>query len=195
MAKSKMLKKMLMSMGVTFFLIYLVSFSLTSVANDDNGDENGDDDDDRGKNIAYVSIGFFVATAVTNSIYMTNKYARRFLGDEGKSKETKDKISQIYRKIRKPLNYIHYVVGFAALTTLLIHGIKFSNKDEKLVAIGWVTTVVYIFYVLSGLVIWLRIKPIWNSKKTIRVLNKIHKSLILFIGIIVLHIIHVIMAD
>ena len=196
MLKLESQRKLYATIGLVFFLICIISFSNPSLADDDNGEEeNNGDDDDFAKDIAYVSISLFVASAVTISIYMTNKYSRRFLGDEGKAKETKDKISQVYRKIRKPLNYIHYVVGFAALTTLLIHGIRFSDKDEKLVAIGWVTTVIYIFYVLSGLIIWLKIKPFWRSKKTIRILGKIHRSLIFFIGIVVLHLIHVIMAD
>jgi len=191
MANLKTKKRILISTGIVFILVISFGFSFTTTADDD---DKGDDDD-FAKDLAYVSIGLFVATAVTISVYMTNKYSRRFLGDEGKSKETKDKISQIFRKIRKPLNYIHYIVGFAALTTLLIHGIRLSNKDEKLVAIGWITTAVYIFYVLSGLVIWLKIKPFWNSKKTVRILNKIHRSLILFVGIVILHLIHVVMAD
>ena len=196
MANLKIKKRILISIGIAFILVVSVGFSFTSSADDDDkGDDDKGDDDDFAKDLAYVSIGLFVATAVTISVYMTNKYSRRFLGDEGKSKETKDKISQIFRKIRKPLNYIHYIVGFAALTTLLIHGIRFSNKDEKLVAIGWITTAVYIFYVLSGLVIWLKIKPFWNSKKTVRILNKIHRSLILFVGIVILHLIHVVIAD
>ena len=191
MASLKSKKRILISTGIAFILVISIGFSFNSSADDDN---NGDDDDFV-KDLAYVSIGLFVATAVTISVYMTNKYSRRFLGDEGKPKEVKEGIGQIYRKIRKPLNYIHYFVGFAALTTLLIHGIRFSNKDEKLVAIGWVTTAVYIFYILSGLVIWLKIRPIWNSKITIRIINKIHRSFILFIGIVVLHLIHVVMAD
>lgn len=195
MAYLKLKKKVLYSVISFLIFVYLIGFSSIILANDDNGEEDENGDDDYAKDIAYVSIGMFVATAVTISIYMTNKYSRKFLGEEGRAKETKDWISQVFRKIRKPLNYIHYFVGFAALITLLIHGIKLSERGEMLVAIGWITTVAYIFYVLSGLVIGLKIKPIWNSKKTMRILNKLHRSLIFFIGIVVLHLIHVIIAD
>ena len=191
--KSK--KKLQVATGVVFIIIFIFCFSSITLADDDNGEEDENRDDDFAKDIAYVSVGLFVATAVTILIYMTNKYSRRFLGEEGRAKETKDWISQAFRKIRKPLNYSHYFVGFAALTTLLIHGIRLSERGEKLVAIGWITTVVYIFYVLSGLVIWLKIKPFWNSKKMIRILNKLHRSLIFFVIIVILHLIHVIMAN
>ncbi|MHA2309492.1 MAG: hypothetical protein ACXABJ_09465, partial [Candidatus Heimdallarchaeaceae archaeon] len=75
------------------------------------------------------------------------------------------------------------------------HGIYLSTKDETLVAIGWVTAAFYIFYVLSGIIIWLKIKPFWNFKKAMKIMNKIHRSVILFSSIVIIHIIHVILAD
>jgi hypothetical protein len=198
MAKASSIRKTLL--GALFILILVISISQiqSTYAQEDEEDEEDeeDDDEDFAKDLGYVSIGLFVVSGITIIIYFTNKYSRRLLkGEEAKTQETRDWISKNFRKIRKPLNYIHYLVGFGALTVLLIHGIYLSAKDEALVVIGWITTAFYSFYVLSGLIIWLKIKPFWNFKKAMKIMNKIHRSFILFIGIVVIHIIHVIMAD
>ncbi len=180
----------------------IISFSLcltTDAKNpedpEDPKDPSDDDGEDFAKDLAYVSIGLFATSAVTISIYFTNKYSRKLLKGEGKPQEVKKRITKTFLKIRKPLSYIHYIVGFGALTVLFIHGIYLSTKDETLVAIGWVTASIYIYYVVSGMIIWLKIKPIWNYKKAIRIMNKIHRSFILFASIVIIHIIHVILAD
>jgi len=180
-------KRIILISSIIFVFIISFSICLTTYA---KPDDKGDDDEDFAKDLAYVSVGLFAATGVTIIIYQSYKYSRKLLKDEGKSKELKDNIRNFYLKIRKPLNYIHYLVGFGALTVLLIHGIVLSNKDETMVIIGWITAAVYIFYIISGTIIWLKIKLFWNSKKFIRILNKIHRSMILIIGIVVIHIVH-----
>ncbi len=193
MAKTASIKKILI--GTVLILILIISFSQIQFTYAQE-DEEDDDDEDFTKDIAYVSIGLFVVSGLTIIIYFTNKYSRRlFKGEEVKAHEKRDWISRTYRKIRKPLNWIHYFAGFGALTVLFIHGIYLSGKDETLVAIGWVTAAFYIFYVLSGLIIWMKIKPFWNYKKVIKILNKIHQSFILFSGIVIIHIVHVLLAD
>jgi hypothetical protein len=190
------IKKLILTSVIILFVFISVSQIQTSIANGDNGeDEEDDEDEDFTKDFAYASIGLFVVSGITIIIYFTNRFSRKLLKREGKPQETKEWISSTFRKIRKSLNYIHYLVGFGALTVLFIHGIYLSGKDESLVAIGWVTAAFYIFYVISGLVIWLKIKPFWNFKNAMKILNKIHRSVLLFSVIILIHIIHVIIAD
>ena len=188
------LRKMLF--GSILILVLIASFSQIqfTFAQEDEEEEE-DEDGDFAKDIAFASIGLFVASGITIIIYFTNKYSKKLLRGEGKPQETREWISKSYRKIRKPLNYLHYLVGFGALTVLFIHGIYLSNKDETLVAIGWVTAAFYIFYVISGVIIWSKIKPFWNYTKAMKILNKIHRSIILFISIVIIHIVHVLLAD
>ncbi len=117
------------------------------------------------------------------------------MGNEGKAGKTKKTISSIYRKIRKPLKYIHYGSEAIAFVLLLIHGIGMTKSDDIGIIIGWVTASVYISYALTGLIIWFRLKPVWSSKSAKKVLNRYHRSLILLLVVVVIHIIHIVLVD
>ena len=179
---------------ITIFLLVFItvsSFYVTQVYADDDDE----DDDDFGKDLGNVAIGLFAFSTVNIIALYIFRISRKLLGEDEKNLERKKKITNIYQKIRKPLKYIHYVSGLAAVTVLLIHGINLSSSDDFGIIIGWVTAGVYLLYVLTGLLIWLKVKPFWSSNKAKKILNKFHRSLILFLGVIIVHIVHVVVVD
>ena len=173
------------------FILFFTSILLVNA----NGEEEDEDGDDFAKDLGIVAIALFVASVVNVGILYLYKLSRKFITEESSAYGINEATRNFYLKTRKPLNFIHYFIGLAAVTVLFIHGIKLTQKDDETVILGWITAGVYIFYILTGLILKLKIKPIWNSKKIVRILSKIHRSMILFIGIILTHIVHVLIAD
>ncbi len=197
MIRSKRIqKKKLLLFTSIFSIIVFSSLFLTQVyADDDDEPEGEDDDDDFGKDLGPVAIGFF-AFGILNIIALyIFRISRKLLGDEGKAGKTKKTITSTYQKIRKPLKYIHYASESIAFVLLLIHGIGMTKSDDIGIILGWLTAVVYLSYALTGFIIWFRFKPVWSSKTAKKVLNRFHRSLILLLAVIVIHIIHIVAVD
>jgi len=174
---------------ISFILISVLLVSSLAIADED------EDNDDFAKNLGYIAIGLFVISVINIGILYVYRFSRKFFKEVSELNGIKETTRNFYLKTRKPLNYVHYFVGLAAVSVLIIHGINLTLKNSETVIIGWIAAGVYIFYILTGLIIKLKIKPIWKSKKTIRILNKIHQSIILFISIIIIHIVHVLIVD
>lgn len=192
MMKHKLIhnKKLLLLTSI-FILIIFSSLFLTQV----HADDDEEDDDDFGKDLGPIAIGFFAFGTLNIIALYIFKGSRKLLGDEGKAGNTKKKISSIYQKIRKPLKYIHYASEGTAFVLFLIHGISLTRSDDIGIIIGWLTASVYITYALTGLIIWFRIKPVWSSKSAKKVLNRYHRSLIVLLLVVVIHIIHIVLVD
>ncbi|MGC9781601.1 MAG: hypothetical protein HZR80_20345 [Candidatus Heimdallarchaeota archaeon] len=69
------------------------------------------------------------------------------------------------------------------------------TKDDAEAVIGWVTAGAYIFYIVTGIILWFKIKPIWVRKKLRKTILYIHRSLLIFVIIIAIHITHLAIAD
>ena len=177
-------------------IIILSSLIVTQVyADDDDEPKEEDDDDDFGKDLGPIAIGFFAFGTLNILALYIFRFSRKLLGDEGKAGKTKKTITSIYKKIRKPLKYIHYVSEAIAFVLLLIHGISMTKSDDIGIILGWLTAIVYLSYALTGFIIWFRFKPVWSSKTAKKVLNRFHRSLILLLVVIVVHIIHIVAVD
>jgi len=185
--------RLLFILMVLFITILIVQTSIIQVRADD---ENEDDDDSKGisNSLAWASVGLFVISSIYILLYQTFRITRNF-SDEGNFSNLKNNYRIFFLKIRKPFLYIHYIAGFLALVTLLIHGILLTKGDEEPVAIGWATGAIYIFYILTGLILWLKVKPFWKWNKMRKSLMYIHRSLILFAIVIIIHIVHVAITD
>lgn len=177
-------------------LISIIFFSIhgTNVIADD--DENDDDDDfeDISSNLGWASIGLFALSSIYILFYQLFRFTRNF-SKEDDSSNLSSNYRAVFLKIRKPLLYIHYFAGFLALILLLIHGIFLSGEDGGAVVLGWVTGAFYIFYIITGIILWLKVKPFWNIKKIRKGLTFIHRSMILFLLVIIIHIVHLFISD
>ena len=182
-------KKKIFLASFIFILIFTIN---PLVIADEEAEEDGAD---FAKDLGIVAIALFIISVINVGILYLYRLSRKFITEKSSVSGIKETTRDFYLKTRKPLNFIHYFIGLAAVTVLVIHGIKLTQKDDETVILGWITAGVYIFYILTGLILKLKIKPIWNSKKIVRILNKIHRSMIFFFGIIITHIVHVLIAD
>ncbi|NHJ46568.1 MAG: hypothetical protein FK733_02155 [Asgard group archaeon] len=187
-------KKQLAFIALILALAILLISTVNIYADDDEDEEDDDDDlEDLSSDLGWASVGLFVVSTIYILFYQFFKLTRR-ISDEGKLANFKTGYGNFFRKIRKPLLYIHYISGLLALGVLLVHGILLTNDDSEAV-IGWVTAGVYIFYILTGIVLWFKIIPPKKTPKLRKVVLFIHRSLILFVLIVVIHIIHLTIAD
>ncbi|NHJ86968.1 MAG: hypothetical protein FK734_16010 [Asgard group archaeon] len=180
-----------------FFLILLLGLMLvqlitTNTIADDNDSED-DDDEDLSQSLGWASIGLFVVSSIYIVFYQTFKLTRK-INSEGRATGFKEFIANTFRKVRKPLLYIHYFSGLAALGVLLAHGILLTNDDSEAI-IGWVSAGIYIFYILTGILLWFKIISPKRNLKLRKVVLYLHRSLLLFAAIIIIHIIHVAISD
>jgi hypothetical protein len=191
---SSRLIRQLAIFGLVLVLVILLVSSTSIVADDDDDDDEDDDElEDISKSLGWASVGLFAVSIIYIVLYQTFKLTRR-ISDESRLINFKTNYGTFFRKIRKPFLYIHYISGLLALGVLLVHGIILTKDDTEAV-IGWVTAGVYIFYILTGLVLWFKIIPPKRKPKFWKAVLYIHRSLLLFVIIIVIHIIHLAIAD
>ena len=180
---------------LSLLLIFIFSATLSYADDDDDDDDNGWLGGDEAKDIGYVSMGLFAAGMLNVIVLYVFKFTRKFLDDEGRRGKVKESTKKFYIKTRKPLNWFHYLATTAATTIVILHGIRFINKEEEVGIFGWIATGLFLLYIVTGIIIKLKIKPIQQSKIARRVLNIIHRNLVIFLAVVVLHIVHFLIAD
>lgn len=176
-------------------VLLLISSSNSTFGDDDDDDENGLLGGDTAKDIGYVAIGLFSVGMLNVIILYAFKLSRKLLSEEGVSGKVRNFTKKTYLKTRKPLNWLHYILTFSATTIIFLHGLTFINKDDEVGIIGWVATGIFLLYIVTGIIIKLKIKPFWSSKTARKVINFLHRNLIIIIGVIAVHVIHLLMAD
>ncbi len=186
--------------------LYLLFFSLLSIslilalsytqAKDDDDDEGiGLIGGDLAKDIGLIAIGLFAAGLINVLVLYIYKFTRKFLNDEGKTGKIKSVTRKVYLKTRKPLNYLHYLLPLAATTIIILHGVEFIKKEQEVGIFGWVAVAIFLFFILTGTIIKLRIKPLWTSKRARKILRKLHGNPLIILAVIAVHIVHVLLAD
>ncbi len=187
---SNLVRQFLLSSLVVFITILLISSSSITADDDDEGD---DDDEDLSRDLGWASVSLFVVSSIYIGFYQIYRVTR-FLTKEGNQGEIRKAIMNVFLKVRKPLLYIHYFAGLAALIVILIHGIILTN-DNTYSKIGWATAGVYLFYILTGILLWFKIISPKRNLKFRKAVLWIHRSLLLFAIVIAIHIIHLTIAD
>ena len=177
------------------FSTLLITSAVVLADDDDDDDDDGFIGGDAAKDIGYIAIGLFVAGMMNVIILYSFKLSKRLLGEEGVSGKVRNFTRETYLKTRKPLNWLHYILAFSATTIIFLHGLTFINKDAEVGVFGWIAIGIFLFYVVTGLIIKLKIKPFWSSKTARKVINTLHRNLIIIIGVIVVHILHILLAD
>ncbi len=183
---------LLVILGVTLLLI-----TSNTVLGDDDEDDDGIGfiDSDTAKDIGYVAIGLIGAGMINVILLDIFKISRKLLSEEGVSGKVRNFTRESYLKTRKPLNWLHYIFTLSATTIIFLHGLRFLNKEEEIGVLGWIATGIFLLYILTGVIIKLKVKPFMSSKIARRVLNLLHRNLLIFIGVIIIHVIHIFMDD
>lgn len=187
--------KLLLLMFSIFLITFMISDQTHVLAKDDDDDGIDLIGDDLAKDIGPIAIGLFAAGMINVIVLYIYKFTRRFLDDEGRSGKIKNFTREVYLKTRKPLNFLHYLLTLGATTIIILHGIEFIRKEQEVGIFGWVAVAIFLFYILTGAIIKLRIKPLWTSKQARKWINRLHRSLLIFLVVIAVHIVHVILAD
>lgn len=185
------------SLLLVLFVIFLVlqnSIINVNAEDEDEDDEDDDDFEDVSKDLGWAAIGLFVVNSIYVLFSKAFRITRKF-SDEGKFAAVKSNTRSAYLKVRKPLQIVHGVSGLGALVVLLIHGIVLTDGDSEAVALGWATTAIFIFYILTGIILMLKLKPFWTAKKVRKTLLFLHRNLILLALIFILHIVHIVISD
>ena len=175
----------------------ILALSYTQAKDDDDDDDEGIGliGDDLAKDIGTIAIGLFAAGMINVVVLYVYKFTRKYLNDEGKSGKIKKITRNVYLKTRKPLNYLHYLLPLAATTIIILHGIEFIKKDQEIGIFGWVAVAIFLFFILTGAIIKLRIKPFWTSKRGRNILRKLHGNILILLAVIAVHVVHVLLAD
>ncbi|MBY9021221.1 MAG: hypothetical protein KGD67_09195 [Candidatus Lokiarchaeota archaeon] len=183
------LKLFLISMIIT---LVFTSVSLTAVAND--GDED-DDFKDRAKNFGVAAIGLFSVSIIYVVFYQTFINSKKILPQNDKFEARRAKIQKLFLKVKKPLSLIHYFAGFTAIILVVIHGLSLIGEGNIKAYLGLTTASFYLFFVILGITIKVVLKKLKRPKKLRRTLFKVHTSLIIFVVIISLHVVHIVYRD
>ena len=194
-------KKNLRHLNKDYFKLFLISMiitlvftsvSLTAVAND--GDED-DDFKDRAKNFGVAAIGLFSVSIIYVVFYQTFINSKKILPQNDKFEARRAKIQKLFLKVKKPLSLIHYFAGFTAIILVVIHGLSLIGEGNIKAYLGLTTASFYLFFVILGIIIKVVLKKLKRPKKLRRTLFKVHTSLIIFVVIISLHVVHIVYRD
>ena len=161
---------------ILIIAVLLLSSMIAQADDDDDDDDNGIGfiEDDTAKDIGYVAIGLYAAGMLNVAMLHAFKISRKLLSEEGVSGKIRNFTRETYLKTRKPLNWLHYILTFSATTIIFLHGLRFLNKDEEVGVIGWVATGIFLLYIVTGIIIKLKIKPFWFSKTVRKVIKLLH---------------------
>ncbi len=182
-------KKLLIVLLLLVISLVVIQFSITNVTADDDDEGDDDDENDLANSLGWAAVGLLVVSSIYIFFYQSFRLTRK-LSSEGKLSGFKNFVANVFRAIRKPLLYIHYFSGLAALGVLIAHGILLTRGDTA-AAIGWASAGIYIFYIFTVLLLWFKIVAPGKTKKLWKAVLYVHRSLLLFAAIIAIHIIHV----
>ena len=172
-------------------MLFFGSLTTTlALDDDDHGDEN-----DLAETLGTISGVSFIVASIYILLFQLRKLLQKREFENKTINQIKSGIKFLLTKYRKPLLILHYSAGTLGLLTIIIHGILFLSEDLGTVILGVITSVLYLFYLISGIFIKIRFSFMKKHKALWKNLYKSHVNIIIFIGIIILHLIHLALAD
>ncbi|TFG20734.1 MAG: hypothetical protein EU530_02245 [Promethearchaeota archaeon] len=87
--------------------------------------------------------------------------------------------------------WAHYLAGTAGIVLIGIHGIGLLSEDDGQAVLGIITGAFLAFYVLTGLIIKVFLLKVKRAKELKKILFILHRSAILILIVLGLHIAHV----
>ena len=106
-----------------------------------------------------------------------------------------DSAKEFYSKYRKPAFYIHVSINTIAIIFGILHGLTVLIRSELQAYLGWLAVIVMMISSLSGYIMWLKIRPIWDSKDIRSVIRASHRQWILTFILVSILFLHVILSQ
>ena len=170
--------------------LFLSSVQIGYASYVENGEGSDDARESYSKSIGtfsagLLSIGFFYVI-LTRSYVLIRKYVDK------KSYPKVIEVSKIvYTNLRKPLFYLHVLINIIAIFFGVYHGLLVEVKSELQANLGWLAIIIMITSSVSGFIMWLKLRPIWNNKDIRSVIRTSHRQWILSFLLIIILLIHV----
>lgn len=175
--------------------VFLIVFLFISVSYAQEEDEEDEKDKGMAQAFGWVAVGLFGTSILYVIFYQIFMNSRKILPKNEKFEKRRDRIKNVFLKVRKPLRTLHYFAGIIAIGILFTHGISLIDKEAEKVIIGLTTASMYLFYVISGIMIKVVLKKTKKGLKLKKLLFKIHTSLLLILLIGSIHLIHIAIAE
>jgi len=166
-----------------YFLLVWNKIHLTRA--DDHSGESSGLSNDFGEALGTVSIVFLSIGAVYVLIRRISILSKMYLTKK-EHLIYQEYIKIGYQKSRRILLDIHYWVMIFATIAAVIHGIILTRDSDLLVGIfGWIAASAMIILSISGIIIWVKWKPVWQYRESRSQLRFIHKQW-LFSGVMII---------
>ncbi len=169
---------------------FLFSIKIVNASLADNGSSSRSITQIIGKGLGYFTAGLlvigFLYVLVTRSYVLIRKYINK-----EEYPEIVKMSHEYYSQYRKPLFYIHVSINTVAIVFGTLHGLLVLIKNQIQAYLGWLAIIIMIASSLSGYIMWLKIRPIWDSKDIRSVIRASHRQWILSGLLIFVLLIHV----
>jgi len=166
------------------------------IMQEEEEEDEGDDDGlfDGAGDLGVAAIVLFGIGCLYVIVFQGFMLSKKLLPDNERNNVFKKKYQEFFIKVRRPLYYVHWLAGVGAISVLTFHMIGLVTTGEEPVLIGIITTILYVFYIVSGAIVKLPLAFLKKLGKFRLVLGKIHRSLLLFFVIIAIHAVHISLA-
>ena len=147
-----------------------------------------------GKGLGEVTAGLLVlgfSYVIFNRSYVL---IRKYVPKESNPDLIKQ-IQEFYVQYRKPIFYLHVSINTLAIFVAIIHGLLVLIRNEFQADLGWLAVIIMIASSVSGLIMWLKIRPLWDSKDIRAIVRASHRQWIFTTLLVVVLFFHVIMSE
>ncbi len=103
---------------------------------------------------------------------------RRYLSDDEFS-ELKKTIQEIYQLSKKPLFYLHVVANGGVIAFGTLHALTVELENGFRMTTGILALGTLFILSISGLIMWIRLRPLWDHKETRKVIRWFHSQWLL----------------
>lgn len=165
-------------MSILFSTIFLLLISVVYAQERFDGEEGGGD-------LAQGLGSFALFLVIVGAGYIVLRrgyvYSRKFLENDI---ELREFVKVTYNRAKGPLLALHNILMICGTIVGIIHGLLLMNANIFSVTFGWIAAGAMIVLSVSGIIIWLRFKPIWDYRQSRTLVRFVHRQW-LFTGIFV----------
>lgn len=147
-----------------------------------------------GKGLGEVTAGLLVigfSYVILNRFYVL---IRTYVSKE----ENPDLIKQVqefYTQYRKPIFLIHVSINTFAIIVAIIHGSLVLIRNPLQADLGWLAVIIMVASSVSGYIMWLKIRPLWDSKDIRTLIRASHRQWLFTIALVTVLFFHVILSE
>ena len=133
---------------------------------------------EEGEGLAGIAITLLLISFAFPVLRRGTILSRRYVSDEDFS-ELKRSIQEFYKALRKPLFYVHVIANGGVITFGLLHALTVEMENNFRVTTGMLALGTLLILSVSGLIMWLRMRPLWEFKEARKAVRWFHSQWIL----------------